>query len=180
MCSILAQTSNAHFCACVEFEHNVFTFNRFMRRLSNSGIHLYSMRKHAAWMHMQSHVNAIWIVPESILYTAMSSSSLDWPNSCSLRMNSAHFSARSSGFSWWFTTCNRIIISAKCPQCFLHCSMIRDSLANNWRSVLRCWEESVAEQCAIGWVVELLDCSVFIHWLWSKSIFQFIYFLSNI
>ena len=60
--------------------------------------------------------------------------------------------------------------------------MIWDSLANKWRSVLRCLEESVAEQCVIGldWIgldcLDAIDCE---HTFKINFHVYLFYFLSN-
>jgi hypothetical protein len=46
--------------------HMFLIFNTFIRSLSNCGIHLYNMRKHAACMHMHSHVIATCTAPGTI------------------------------------------------------------------------------------------------------------------
>ena len=74
--------------------HMFLIFKSFNRSRSKCGVHLYSTRKHAACMHMQSHVIAICTAPGIISLDMLT---MLHSNRAHERMNSSLLSARASG-----------------------------------------------------------------------------------
>ena len=99
------------------------------------------MRKHAAWMHVQSHVIAVCVASGTMSQMVVSHAM----DACD-RMNSSHLRARASESRWWLMQFNSLSILENRAMVWLYCSTISDSFANNNRSTRRWWADSVAEQ----------------------------------
>lgn len=145
--------------------------SNFIRSMSKCGIHLYSMRKHAAWTHMQSQVNAVCTAPGTISQVA--DACMLQSSDAFVRMNSSHLRARSSKSWWWRMHCKSCIMVENLERNALHWSTILDSCSSSSRRMRRSCEDSVAQQEVIPYYTTTRHNTL-------RSIFILFYIIYNL